>query len=79
MYLWLYFFFEEENNQNKVGKYVGVVCFSGITVIIFTRLYLEEIYGSVQNLTLIIISIYLILSIIENIRSVIRQGFPHAR
>ncbi len=60
--------------KNKIGKYVGAVCFSGITVIIFTRLYFKEIYVNVQNLTLIFISIYLIMSIIENVRSIIKEA-----
>ena len=72
-------FLKKKIIKNKIGKYAGAVCFSGITVIIFTRLYFTEIYISLQNLVVIIISIYLILSIIENIRSVIKQGFPHAR
>jgi len=59
--------------KNKIGKYVGAICFSGITVTIFTRLYLKEIYDNMQNLVLIIISIYLIISIIENIRSIIKE------
>jgi len=59
--------------KNKIGKFVGAVCFSGITVIIFTRLYFKEIYISVQNLTLIFISIYLIISIIENVRSIVKE------
>jgi phosphatidylglycerophosphate synthase len=72
-------FLKKKIIKNKIGKYVGSVCFSGITVIIFTRLYFTETYISLQNLVVTIISIYLIISIIENIRSVIRQGFPHAR
>ena len=66
-------FLKKKIVKSKIGKYVGAVCFLGITVIIFTRLYLKEIYGSVQNLTLIFISIYLIISIIENIRSIIKE------
>ena len=52
---------------------IFVLCFSGITVIIFTRLYFKEIYISLQNPVIIIISIYLIMSIIENIRSIIKE------
>ncbi|GAH97157.1 unnamed protein product [marine sediment metagenome] len=66
-------FLKKKVVKNKIGKYVGAVCFSGITVIIFARLYLKEIYVSVQNLVVIIISIYLIMSIIENIRSIIKE------
>ena len=66
-------FLKKKIVKNKIGKYVGAVCFLGITVIIFTRLYHKEIYGSVQNLTLIFISIYLIISIIENVRSIIKE------
>jgi len=66
-------FLKKKVVKNKIGKYVGAVCFSGITVIIFTRLYFKETYISVQNLTLIFISIYLIISIIENIRSIIKE------
>jgi CDP-diacylglycerol--glycerol-3-phosphate 3-phosphatidyltransferase len=66
-------FLKKKIAKNKIGKYVGAVCFSGITVIIFTRLYLEEIYISLQNLVVIIISIYLIISIIESIRSIIKE------
>ena len=66
-------FLKKKIVKNKIGKYVGAVCFSGITVIIFTRLYFKEIYISSQNLVVIIISIYLIISIIENIRSIIKE------
>lgn len=66
-------FLKKKIVQNKIGKYVGAVCFLGITVIIFTRLYFKEIYISLQNLVVIIISIYLIISINENIRSIIRE------
>ncbi len=66
-------FLKKKIVKNKIGKYVGAVCFSGITVIIFTRLCPKEIYSSVQNLTLIFISIYLIISIIENIRSIAKE------
>jgi len=66
-------FLKKKIVKNKIGKYVGAVCFSGITIIIFTRLCLKEIYISVQNLTLIFISIYLIISIIENIRSIAKE------
>ncbi|GAG97415.1 unnamed protein product, partial [marine sediment metagenome] len=66
-------FLKKKIVKNKIGKYVGAVCFLGITVIIFARLYFKEIYISLQNLVVIIISIYLIISIIENIRSVIKE------
>jgi len=66
-------FLKKKIIKNKIGKYVGAVCFSGITVIIFTRLYFKEIYINLQNLVVIIISIYLIISIIENIRSIIKE------
>ena len=66
-------FLKKKIVKNKIGKYVGAVCFSGITVIIFARLYLKEIYISVQNLTLIFISIYLIISIIENMGNIIKE------
>ncbi len=66
-------FLKKKIVKNKIGKYVGAVCFSGITVIIFNRLYFKEIYISLQNLVVIIISIYLIISIIENIRSIIKE------
>jgi len=66
-------FLKKKIVKNKIGKYVGAVCFLGIMVIIFTRLYFEEIYGSVQNLTLIFISIYLIVTIIENVRSIVKE------
>ncbi len=66
-------FLKKKVVKNKIGKYVGAVCFSGITVIIFTRLYFKEIYVSLQNPVIIIISIYLIISIIENIRSIIKE------
>ena len=66
-------FLKKKVVKNKIGKYVGAVCFSGITVIIFTRLYFKEIYISLQNPVIIIISIYLIMSIIENIRSIIKE------
>ncbi len=66
-------FLKKKIVKNKIGKYVGAVCFLGITVIIFTRLYLKEIFISVQNLVLIIISVYLIISIIENIGSIIKE------
>jgi CDP-diacylglycerol--glycerol-3-phosphate 3-phosphatidyltransferase len=66
-------FLKKKVVKNKIGKYVGAVCFSGITVIIFTRLYFKEIYISLRNPVIIIISIYLIISIIENIRSIIKE------
>jgi len=68
-------FLKKKIVKNKIGKYVGAVCFSGITVIIFTKLYLKEMYVSVQNLTLIFISIYLIISIIENMGSIIKEKY----
>ena len=66
-------FLKKKIVKNKIGKYVGAVCFLGITVIIFTRLYFKEMYIGSQNLVVIIISIYLIISIIENIRSIIKK------
>jgi len=66
-------FLKKKIVKNKVGKYAGAVCFLGITVIIFTRLYFKEMYIGSQNLVVVIISIYLIISIIENIRSMIRE------
>jgi len=66
-------FLKKKIVKNKIGKYVGAVCFSGITVIIFTRLYFKEMYISLQNLVLIFISIYLIISILENIGSIIKK------
>ncbi len=66
-------FLKKKIVKNKIGKYVGAVCFLGITVIIFSRLYFKEIHISSQNLVVIIISIYLIISIIENIRSIIKE------
>ena len=66
-------FLKKKIVKNKIGKYVGAVCFLGITVIIFTRLYFKEIYISLQNLVVLIISIYLIISIIENVRSIIKE------
>jgi len=66
-------FLKKKIVKNKIGKYVGAVCFSGITVIIFTRLYFKEIYISLQNLVVIIISVYIIISIIENIRSIMKE------
>ena len=68
-------FLKKKIVKNKIGKYVGAVCFLGIMVITFTRLYLKEIYISVQNLTLIFISIYLIISIIENVWSITKDNF----
>jgi len=72
-------FLKKKIIKNKIGKYVGAVCFSGITLIIFARLYFKGIYINLQNLVVIIISIYLIISIIENIRSVKKQSFFHTR
>jgi len=66
-------FLKKKIVKNKIGKYVGAVCFLGITVIMFTRLYFKEIYIVSQNLVLIIISIYLIISIIENVRSIVKE------
>ena len=66
-------FLKKKIVKNKIGKYVGAVCFLGITVIIFSRLYFKEIHVSSQNLVVVIISIYLIISIIENIRSIIKE------
>lgn len=66
-------FLKKKIVKNIIGKYVGAVCFLGITVIIFTRLYFKEIYIGSQNLVVIIISIYLVISIIENIRSIIKE------
>jgi CDP-diacylglycerol--glycerol-3-phosphate 3-phosphatidyltransferase len=66
-------FLKKKIVKNKIGKYVGAVCFLGITVIIFTRLYFKEIYIGLQNLVVVIISVYLIISIIENIRSIIKE------
>ena len=66
-------FLKKKVVKNKIGKYVGTVCFLGITVIIFTRLYFKEIYIGSQNLVVVIISIYLIISIIENIRSIVKE------
>jgi len=66
-------FLKKKIIKNKIGKYVGAVCFLGITVIIFTRLYFKEVYIVSQNLVVVIISIYLIISIIENIRSIIKE------
>ena len=67
-------FLKKKIVKNKIGKYIGAVCFLGITVIIFTRLYFKEMYTGLQNLVVIIISIYLIISIIENIRSIIKEA-----
>jgi len=72
-------FLKKKIVKNKIGKYVGAVCFLGITVIIFTRLYFKEIYISLQNLVVIIISIYLIISIIENIRSIIKEYYKGSK
>ncbi len=72
-------FLKKKIIKNKIGKYVGAVCFLGITVIIFTRLYFKEIYISLQNLVVIIISIYLIISIIENIRSIIKEYYKGSK
>lgn len=66
-------FLKKKIVKNKIGKYVGAVCFLGITIIIFTRLYFKEIYIGSQNLVVVIISIYLIISIIENINSIIKE------
>lgn len=66
-------FLKKKIVKNIIGKYVGAVCFLGITVIIFSRLYFKEIYIGSQNLVVIIISIYLVISIIENIRSIIKE------
>ena len=66
-------FLKKKIVKNKIGKYVGAVCFLGITVIIFTRLYFKEICIGLQNPVIIIISIYLIISIIENIRSITKE------
>ena len=66
-------FLKKKIVKNKIGKYVGAVCFLGITVIIFTRLYFKEMYIGSQNLVVVIISIYLIISIVENIRSIIKE------
>ncbi len=66
-------FLKKKIIKNKIGKYVGAVCFLGITVIIFTRLYFKEIYVSSQNLVLIIVSIYLIISIIENVGNILKE------
>lgn len=68
-------FLKKKIVKNKIGKYVGAVCFLGITVIIFAKLYFKEIYISLQNLVVIIISIYLIISIIENVRNIIKENF----
>jgi CDP-diacylglycerol--glycerol-3-phosphate 3-phosphatidyltransferase len=68
-------FLKKKIIKSKIGKYVGAVCFSGITVIIFTRLYLKEIFTSSQNLVLIFISVYLIISIIENISNITKENF----
>ncbi|HER23573.1 MAG TPA: hypothetical protein ENO17_00685 [Candidatus Atribacteria bacterium] len=70
-------FLKKKIIKNKIGQYAGAVCFSGITVIIFTRLYFKEMYIGIQNLVVVIISIYLIVSIIENIRIAIKQDFSH--
>jgi len=59
--------------KNKIGQYVGAVCFSGIIVIFLARLYFEKIYLGLTNLVLVIISIYLIISIVENIWNVIKK------
>jgi len=72
-------FLKKKIIKNKIGKYAGAVCFSGITVIIFTRLYFKEIYIDLKNLVVVIISIYLIVSIIENIRIAIKQDFSHTK
>jgi len=66
-------FLKKKIVKNKIGKYVGAVCFLGITIIIFTRLYFKEIYIGSQNPVVVIISIYLIISIIENINSIIKE------
>jgi len=66
-------FLKKKIVKNKIGKYVGAVCFLGITIIIFTRLYFKEMYIGSQNLVVVIISIYLIISIIENINSIIKE------
>ncbi|MGB6369721.1 MAG: CDP-alcohol phosphatidyltransferase family protein [Atribacterota bacterium] len=66
-------FLKKKIVKSKIGKYVGAVCFLGITVIIFTRLYFKEIYIVSQNLVLIIISIYLIISIIENVGNILKE------
>ena len=72
-------FLKKKIIKNKIGKYVGAVCFSGITLIIFARLYFKGIYINLQNLVVVIISIYLIISIIENIRIAIKQDFSHTK
>lgn len=66
-------FLKKEIVKSKIGKYVGAVCFLGITIIIFTRLYFKEMYIGSQNLVVIIISIYLIISIIENVRNILKE------
>jgi len=66
-------FLKKKIVKSKIGKYVGAVCFLGITVIIFTRLYFKEIYIVSQNLVLTIISIYLIISIIENVGNILKE------
>jgi len=61
--------------KNKIGQYTGAICFAGIILIFFSRLYFKEICVNLQNIAFIIISIHLIISIIENIWSLIKKGY----
>ena len=47
-------FLKKKIVKNKIGKYVGAICFLGITVIIFTRLYFKEMYIDSKNLVVLV-------------------------
>jgi len=67
---------KKKMNKNKIGQYAGTVCFAGIITILFSRILYFEWVVEVQNIVYIIISIFLIMSIIENIFNMINFLFP---
>jgi len=67
---------KKKMNKNKIGQYAGVVCFAGIITILFSRIFYFEWVAEVQNIAYIIISVFLIMSILENIFNMIKFLFP---
>ena len=67
---------KKKMNKNKIGQYAGTVCFAGIITILFSRIFYFEWVAEVQNIAYIIISVFLIMSILENIFNMIKFLFP---
>lgn len=57
--------------KNKIGQYTGTVCFAGIVIIVFSRIFYFGWIAEIKNIMYLIISCILIMSIIENIFKII--------